>query len=335
MPVRVLRRGRILMWISPFSLLLLFSCVRAYEVPSSELPPYLRPLPGARDVHSRRVGSESGVEYHLTACYPAAVQLQEIASRVPSTWRTRTEDFLNPGIPTSQVRGWTDYHDATKHPEQKVHHWAGEWQEPAGGILTYDLLYRSPAKPESSLNEPTTCEVFVTATFMSRETVRELQQATASPRQPDQRVQPPTTPPAKPIALVRANYLVLRPLAARPTASYNGSAQIYGNAVFYSEHDILLDLRDFDLNSAELQHMNSLNRNVPFISLRTSADGGQRLGEWTEKHVNERLGIFLDGKLISAPVIRSRIDDMIILDSEFTEAQAKEILERLRKGGAL
>ena len=321
------------MRISPFSLLLLFSCVRAYEASSSELPPYLLPLPGAKDVHSRRVGSESGVEYHLTACYPATAQLQEIASRVPSTWRTRTEDFLNPGIPTSQVRGWTDYYDATKHPEQKVHHWAGEWQEPAGGILTYDLLYRSPAKPESSLNEPTTCEVLVTATFMSRETVRELQQATASRRQADQRVQPPTT--AKPIALVRADYLVLRPLAARPTANHNASAQIYGNAVFYSQHDILLDLRHFDLNSAELQHMNSLNRNVPFISLHTSADGRQRLSEWTEKNVNEGLGIFLDGKLISAPVIRSRIDDVIILDAEFTEAQAKEILERLRKGGAL
>src|SRR5437870_10714902 len=76
------------------AVVLALSCTKVGEVPPSQLPPYLRPLPGAKNVDARRLGPEAGVAYSLAACYPATAELRLIAERISPTWTPRTEDYL-------------------------------------------------------------------------------------------------------------------------------------------------------------------------------------------------------------------------------------------------
>jgi hypothetical protein len=168
--------------ISLLAVVLALSCAKVGEVPSSQLPPYLRPLPGAKNIDARWLGPEAGIAYSLAACYPATAELRLIAERISPMWTPRTEDYLNPGIPTSQVRGWTRYYDARKNHGEWVHHWAGQWQEPHGDILSYNLVYRSPGGWDVEPEKPATCDVFITAQVVSAEKVRELQRSAAARR---------------------------------------------------------------------------------------------------------------------------------------------------------
>jgi hypothetical protein len=145
------------------------------EVDPGQLPVYLQPLAGSTGVRAAQDGAEAGVEYRLHACYPAQDQLARIAARLPATWKPRSEDFMNPGVPTSNVRGWTDYVDLSQKPETRVHHWAGEWQDDQGNILSYSLMYRSPAvSTADTQSPPANCDLKVNAVLQSQETVKAL-----------------------------------------------------------------------------------------------------------------------------------------------------------------
>jgi len=57
-------------------------------------------------------------------------------------WKPLMEDFLNPGISTSLVRGWTNYQDDVRH--QYVWQWQGQWESDKGEIATYALRSAKP-----------------------------------------------------------------------------------------------------------------------------------------------------------------------------------------------
>jgi hypothetical protein len=71
---------------------------------------------------------------------PAAHAIGEITRHFDElAWKPLMEDFLNPGISTSLVRGWTNYQDDVRH--QYVWQWQGQWESDKGEIATYDLKY--------------------------------------------------------------------------------------------------------------------------------------------------------------------------------------------------
>jgi len=139
-----------------------------YDVPARDLPAPLAPPTGAKVKLSRVVAQAAGVEYEYEEPYPAKRLLTHMASQISPNWQPRKEDFLNPGIPTSHVRGWVDYVDATTRPETRVHMWSSEWENESGDILSYSLLYRSPNSEESRLG-PTTQHVSVHASITPRD----------------------------------------------------------------------------------------------------------------------------------------------------------------------
>lgn len=147
----------------------LSGCAWLAEVDPGELPVYLQPLPGATEVRAAQADEEdAAIEYKLRACYPAQEQLARISERLPAGWKPRKEDFLNPGVTTSHVRGWMQYPDMTRTPETQVYHWAGEWENAKGSILSYDLMYRTPLNARTPA-----CEMQVYAHLRSAERVRE------------------------------------------------------------------------------------------------------------------------------------------------------------------
>ncbi len=77
----------------------------------------------------------------------------------------------------------------------------------------------------------------------------------------------------------------------------------------------------------------SFQQNMPVVSFRFDNVGGRRFGEATTKNVGRRLAIVLDGKVISAPVIRSPIvGGSGIISGSFTVASANDLALLLRAG---
>lgn len=135
-----------------------------------------------------------------------------------------------------------------------------------------------------------------------------------------------------PIAIVDPDYVVLRPVTRNPTAGA-ASAVVHGQTVYFQPAERILDLRQLDPRTAEVQESSGPSAShAVFIS--TTPEGGEALREWTSAHLKQQLGVFLDGRLISAPVVQSPISDTIVLHGDFTKPEAEAVLGRLRRGGS-
>ena len=73
--------------------------------------------------------------------------------------------------------------------------------------------------------------------------------------------------------------------------------------------------------------------NEPLVAVRFTDEGGELFAEITREHVNEQLGIFLDGELISAPVINEAITGgTAIISGSFTPEEARDLAQNLSFG---
>ena len=77
----------------------------------------------------------------------------------------------------------------------------------------------------------------------------------------------------------------------------------------------------------------SFQQNQPVVSFRFDTLGGKKFGDLTSENVNNRLAILLDGKVISAPVIRSPIlGGSGIITGRFTTEEVNDLALLLRAG---
>ena len=72
--------------------------------------------------------------------------------------------------------------------------------------------------------------------------------------------------------------------------------------------------------------------NQPVVAFHLSADGGRIFGEATGANVGRGLAIVLDGKVVSAPVINSRITDSGVIEGNFTQQEVQDLVMTLRSG---
>ena len=73
--------------------------------------------------------------------------------------------------------------------------------------------------------------------------------------------------------------------------------------------------------------------NEPVVTFRFNARGGKRFGDATAKNVNRRFAIILDGKVISAPVIREPIlGGSGQISGNFTVQESNDLALLLRAG---
>jgi preprotein translocase subunit SecD len=72
--------------------------------------------------------------------------------------------------------------------------------------------------------------------------------------------------------------------------------------------------------------------NEPVIGFSMTPDGAVKFGNLTGSNIKRRLAIVLDNKVVSAPVINSRIDDQGIIEGTFTSQQASDLALILRSG---
>ncbi len=63
-----------------------------------------------------------------------------------------------------------------------------------------------------------------------------------------------------------------------------------------------------------------------------STEAGRRFGPFTEQNIGKQLGIVLEHKLQTAPVINGRIDDTGVIEGQFGEQEANDLSLVLRSG---
>jgi hypothetical protein len=83
--------------------------------------------------------------YLLDTDYPAESTISFISAGLQKRgWEPLRDDFLNPGTPSSFVRGWMQYGDASREPRATVRAWACDWEDGAHDITIYGLIHRYP-----------------------------------------------------------------------------------------------------------------------------------------------------------------------------------------------
>lgn len=72
--------------------------------------------------------------------------------------------------------------------------------------------------------------------------------------------------------------------------------------------------------------------NQPVVNFSLAADGAERFGRATGENVGRALAIVLDGKVVSAPRINSKISDSGYIEGNFTQKDAEDLAAVLRSG---
>jgi preprotein translocase subunit SecD len=72
--------------------------------------------------------------------------------------------------------------------------------------------------------------------------------------------------------------------------------------------------------------------NDPIVEFSLTPDGSREFAELTSKNTGQGLAIVLDGRVVSAPVIRSRISDSGIIEGKFTQQEVEDLATVLRSG---
>ncbi|MFC1476867.1 hypothetical protein ACFL6L_00195 [candidate division KSB1 bacterium] len=92
------------------------------------------------------------------------------------------------------------------------------------------------------------------------------------------------------------------------------------NEVFYLHNEVLLS--NADVESARVTQ----GQYGPQIELVLTAAGGTKFAEATKNNIDKNIGMVIDGKLMSAPLVRREITDgRAIVIGKWTEKEADRI----------
>ena len=121
-------------------------------------------LSGATNINYAKVNDTDQVTYNLKAAFPAPEVIDQLLKKTSDMgWTPLKEDFMNPGLPTSIVRGWSDYEDASKKPNTKVHSWQTDWQNKNGDVLIFGLKYRYPLNSQPDMSSMNVVAIYIPA----------------------------------------------------------------------------------------------------------------------------------------------------------------------------
>lgn len=130
----------------------------------------------------------------------------------------------------------------------------------------------------------------------------------------------------------------LKSLAENATGSKALVGNVKVNGEEIKEEDPFVDtgLTGRYLETASLEFAGGQSgqlANEPLVSVKFNDEGAKLFADITRDHVGEQLGIFLDGELLSAPVINEAITGgTAIISGNFTADEARNLAENLSFG---
>lgn len=137
-------------------------------------------------------------------------------------------------------------------------------------------------------------------------------------------------------AILKAREDVMAQLEAVGTSSAVASAEILKNAnplAFEDPEFMPSGLTGQYLKRANVQLNQNAGSMGPTIGIEFDADGAKKFAEITKNNVGKRVGIFLDGQVISAPNVNEEIrDGKAEISGQFTLQEAKDLVRDLNLG---
>ena len=74
------------------------------------------------------------------------------------------------------------------------------------------------------------------------------------------------------------------------------------------------------------------DRGLPAVSIALDREGGIKMGQQSAQNVGNQLAIVLDGKIISAPVIQTKLDFNFIIQGNFSQVEAQDLVIKIKSG---
>jgi preprotein translocase subunit SecD len=92
--------------------------------------------------------------------------------------------------------------------------------------------------------------------------------------------------------------------------------------LFYLHDEVLISNADID--TAFISKWN----NRPVVELLFTEDGREQFAQLTEENIHRRVGMLVDGQLVSAPIINAPIPQgRAIIDGNFSEQEVRRVAE--------
>ena len=131
------------------------------------------------------------------------------------------------------------------------------------------------------------------------------------------------------------DYFVARPIQREADAEHTIRVDLpYSGAGYgFASDAALLDLNSIVLDGVAFSGGRTSLAGEAALWLPLTPEGSRRLEAWSAAHTGEYLGLFLKGKLVSAPKIKSQIGGGIPLRVA-SKSEGDLVLEELRSGGA-
>jgi hypothetical protein len=115
-----------------------------------------------------RDGGSIQLSYKIKEEYPATSVIKQLSAQLEANgWKLLKEDYLNPGLPSSHVKGWSDFEDATRPPTKIVHSWMGDWEDKYGNIVRYVFIYEYPKNKDKNLSVLQIHEIYTPASLVT------------------------------------------------------------------------------------------------------------------------------------------------------------------------
>jgi hypothetical protein len=141
-------------------------CDRSFDKKPKNYSDALILLPKATEVRYYELGGSFQLTYKIATEYPAADLIATISNQLKQgNWQPLKEDYLNPGLSSSHVRGWTSFQDGTKKPPQIVHQWLADWENQAGEVVRYGFRYQYESGKTKDLKDLAVIAIFMPASL--------------------------------------------------------------------------------------------------------------------------------------------------------------------------
>jgi preprotein translocase subunit SecD len=80
---------------------------------------------------------------------------------------------------------------------------------------------------------------------------------------------------------------------------------------------------------AEARVVDDDGRGKPAIEIKFTKEGAKKMAKLSEQQQDKPLAILLDGKLISAPVVRAQFSERALITGAFTKEQVKDLVNNI------
>lgn len=112
----------------------------------------------------------------------------------------------------------------------------------------------------------------------------------------------------------------------------NATGQIHGDILWVSK-TVLIDQNDLQTTTVVTGTSSTSKRlGAPEIEVTLTPEGSKRLAEATRHNINKHLAIIIDGRVVSAPVIKSEISGgKAMISGHFSQSEALLLSNRINQ----